>query len=346
MINGSQNFKKYTAIDEGKGLDERDIKPLFIDAFIGKREQVNEKLSKVAIMDTTPDRLFERYDWTLSSPLPTAFTGETKYHQLQFSGIQVSVRQYKDGIFWTKEDELKYLGSRNIQQTAQRHGEHYAVIPWLMAEKALQDTTDTNYLPTALAGYDGDTLVNASSDTRFGVTYGNYYAGTGVTAEDTVEDDIIGGICRFPQMLDEITERPFWEGEVDNGKYYLLYGPALSAIIQKVFKRNFVLINGGTGGTTGTAGTRSNIIAMGGFQIELMFVGGMSGNSYYIIKDDTIRKPLILLHGTYDIPKMFMYGIGQGYKEMDDTLSKAVSFYDAWGVGIHTPQSIVKIYNA
>jgi hypothetical protein len=161
-----------------------------------------------------------------------------------------------------------------------------------------------------------------------------------------MEDDIIGAICTFPKMLDEVTSRSFWEGDVDNGKYTLLYGPALSAIVHKVFKRNFILINGGSAATTGTAGTRSNILSMGGFQIELMFVPGMSGNSYYIIKDDPIRKPLILLHGTYDIPQFFSYGIGQGYKEMDDTLTKAVSFYDAWGIGIHTPQSIIKVYNA
>lgn len=337
-----ENVKKYTAIASGDGLDERDIRPLFIDAFVGKTEQVKTKLDKLAIIDTSTDRLFERYDWTLSTPLPTAFDGETKYHQLQFSGLKVLVRQYKDGIRWTLEDELKYKGSRGILQTAQKHGEHYALIPYLMAEKAIQDTTDVNYLPTALSAYDGDTLINASGDTRFGFSGGNYYAGTGVAAENTVEDDIIGAICTFGEFQDEITGRPFWEGEADNADYTLVYGPALAKIIQKVMKRNYIAVN--TGATTGAA-TRSNILAMGGFNINLMFMGGLSGNSYFLIKEDKDKKPLILLHGKYEIPNVVFWHPGNDRKSSDD-LSKSISFYDAWGVGIHTPQSCIWVYNA
>jgi hypothetical protein len=337
-----ENKKLYTNIAPDQGLDEKGIRPLFIDSFMARAEKVKEKLGKIAHIETT-DRLFERYDYSLSSPLPSNFDGETKYHELEFAGVNVVVRHYKDGIRWKVQDELKYLGSRKIEQTAKKHGEKYALIPWLMSEVALQDSTSTVYLPTPLTSYDGDTLVNASGDTRFGISGGNYTAGTSVTAEAAYEEDIITAICRFPKLLDEITNRPLWEGEIDDSKFFLLYGPALSGIVQKVFKRNFVAVNPAT--TTG-ASVQSGIISMGGFKIEPMFVPGMSGNSSYVVKEDAERKPLILLHGSFDIPQMFVYGLNQGHKELDDKLEKAVSFYDAWGIGINAPHSIIKIYHA
>jgi len=274
--------------------------------------------------------------WRRGDSVPTEAMGSVNFN--------VPVYEWAKRVPWNKNDR-KDDQTQTLMQMARQAGTSAALLPERFAFDVMQAGTDI--LPAIPNAPDGVALYNAtdgSGAARFGISGGNLFSQTGVTAA-AILTDFYGAIQRFKGMLDG-KGQPLLAPDILEQGFLIVHPVEITEAMETAFLQKRQIVPTAAGGATSTiSGSQTNLILDTSKNVELWGSSRLSDVSdFYIFLKAAPKQPLFFLdrEGVMELSSL------EGDNNGDHTRSTGEE-YIQWesrsGAGVALPFGTIKVAN-
>lgn len=241
-------------------------------------------------------------------------------------------------IVWHRNDEMDDR-IKKLRNRADDLGRNFALLPLRLFIQVITSATDSALLPSLPTWGDGTDLFNATDGDgadRFGVSGGNIESGGGVTTSALIQSDFYSVMARYHQFQDTKGQAMLPPGAAK--KFIILFNPALIEVFTQAFNAQIVAQAIGDAG-----GGVSNVILVGGYQIQLWAEPRLTDNDWIVARADAPNKS-VFWQNRMEVE--FSFGDASNSDDARTFGTRYSQWENRGGVGIADPWNMVLVDNS
>lgn len=264
----------------------------FADTYQLSYEGAKARLTDAMQMGIPSDKLEEIYGYFESSPYPRRWPRGEAISRKGMGSRQFRVMNYDygRGIEWHENDRLDDQ-TKSLFDQARSLGSHFATLPERVFYQILQNSTDSELLPSIPNAPDGAALYSATDGAgadRFGVSGGNIVTGFSVATGASVRSGFFSAIQRMRQFRDT-ENQPLWSDDVVDQGYTIFFGVHNWQAFAEAFRQTLSAIAASSAVSNAAV---TNIVLESGLKVDLVPTQRITGNGAHVFLKGSPRKAI------------------------------------------------------